>query len=118
MVVPLVCLGLAVAAELLRDRHGRSDPWRIGRGAVIGLALGSAILVHPVIGFFAVATVGIAALLRPRDAAPDAAVAAVTAGLIAVPQLTTMLGLPLPTLVPRHLAPPRDRSGHRGRPRR
>jgi hypothetical protein len=98
VVVPLVCLGLAVAAELLRD--GRDpDPWRIGRGAVIGLALGSAILVHPVIGFFAVATVGIVALLRPRDAAPDAVVALLTAGLIALPQLATMLGLALPAIV-------------------
>ena len=98
VVVPLVCLGLAVAAELFRDAR-TEDPWRIGRGAVIGLALGSAILVHPVIGFFAVATVGIVALLRPRDAAPDAAVAGLTAGLIALPQLTTMLGLQLPTIV-------------------
>jgi hypothetical protein len=97
VVVPLVCLGLAVAAELLRDER-TEDPWRIGRGAVIGLALGSAILVHPVIGFFAVATIGIVALLRPRDAAPDAAVAGLTAGLIAIPQLTTMIGLPLPTI--------------------
>ena len=97
VVVPLVCLGLAIAAELLRDQR-TDDRWRIGRGAVIGLALGSAILVHPVIGFFAVATVGIVALLRPRDAAPDAAVAGLTAGLIAVPQLTTMIGLPLPTI--------------------
>jgi hypothetical protein len=99
VVVPLVCLGLAVAAELARDQAEAEDPWRIGRGAVIGLALGSAILVHPVIGFFAVATLGIVALLRPRDAAPDAAVAGLTAGLIAVPQLTTMIGLALPTMV-------------------
>lgn len=104
VVVPLVCLGLAVAAELLRtaeagDPGDRArEPWRIGRGAVIGFALGSAILVHPVIGFFAVATVGIMALLRPRDAAPDAAVAGLAAGLIALPQLTTMIGLPLPTI--------------------
>ena len=98
VVAPLVCLGLAVAAELIqRDRS--PDPWRIGRGTVIGLALGAAILVHPVIGFFAVATVAIVALTRPGDAAPDAAVAGLTAGLIAVPQLTTMIGLPLPTIV-------------------
>jgi hypothetical protein len=98
VVVPLVCLGLAVAAELLnRDRS--PDPWRIGRGAVIGLALGSAILVHPVIGSFAAATVAIVALLRASQAAPDAAVAGLTAGLIALPQLGTMLGLPLPTIV-------------------
>ena len=99
VVVPLVCLGLAVAAELVRDSRTEDEgPWRIGRGAAIGLALGSAILVHPVIGFFAVATVAIVALVRPRDAAPDAAIAGLTAGLIAVPQLTTMIGLPLPTI--------------------
>ena len=104
VVAPLVCAGLAVAAELLRE-HGaggeegaRRDPWRIGRGAVIGLALGSATLVHPVIGFFAVAAVAIAALARPRQAAPDAAVAVLTAGLIALPQLATMIGISLPTL--------------------
>jgi hypothetical protein len=106
VVVPLVCLGLAVAAELVRapraearTRADDEDPWRLGRGAVIGLALGAAILVHPVIGFFAVATVAIVALLRPHEAAPDAAVAGLTAGLIALPQMTTMMGLPLPTIV-------------------
>jgi hypothetical protein len=98
VVVPLVCLGLAVAAELI-DARRPPDAWRIGRGAVIGLALGAAILVHPVIGFFAVAAVAIAALARPRAAGPDAAVAGLTAGLIALPQLATMIGLPLPTIV-------------------
>jgi hypothetical protein len=95
VVVPLVCLGLALAAESLRRSE---DPWRIGRGAVIGLALGSATLVHPVIAFFAIVTVGIAGLVRPRDLGPDAFVATLTAGLIALPQLATMLGMSLPTL--------------------
>ncbi len=117
VVVPLVCLGLAVAAEALAGRRSRGgdpgavdddqpgddqpgdDPWRIGRGAVIGLALGSATLVHPVIGFFAVATVGIVGLVRPRELAAEAAVAALTAGLIALPQLATMVGLAMPTIV-------------------
>jgi hypothetical protein len=112
VVVPLVCLGLALAAEALARDPGRTadagssanhappaDPWRIGRGAAIGLALGSATLVHPVIGFFAVATVGIVGLLRPRELAPLAAVATLAAGLIALPQLATMLGSPLPTIV-------------------
>ena len=98
VVVPLVCLGLAVAAKLA-DRGRPADEWRIGRGAVIGLALGSAILVHPVIGFFAVAAVAIVALAKPAEAAPDAAVAGLTAGLVAIPQLTTMVGLALPTIV-------------------
>ena len=94
VVVPLVCLGLALAAEALRDPE--DDPWRIGRGAVIGLALGSATLVHPVIGFFAIVTVGIVGLWRPRELAATALVAGLTAGLIALPQLATMVGLSLP----------------------
>jgi hypothetical protein len=103
VVVPLVCLGLAVGAEALaRSRDGEDgvpeDPWRIGHGPVIGLALGSATLVHPVIGFLAVATVGITGLLRPRELAVPALVAGVTSGLIALPQLATMVGLALPTI--------------------
>jgi hypothetical protein len=128
VVVPLASLGLAVAAGLVHPPDGGKGPgataeagktaeagmtaeaattgdaphpedrWRIGRGTVIGLALGSATLVHPVIGFFAIVTVGVVALLRPRELAPDAAVAGVTAGLIALPQLATMVGLSLPTL--------------------
>jgi hypothetical protein len=97
VVVPLVCLGLAVAAEVIRDAR-TPDPWRIGRGAVIGLALGAATLVHPVIGFFAIVTVGVVGLVRPQQAAPDAFVAGITAALVALPQLATMVGLSLPTL--------------------
>ena len=112
VVVPLVCIGLAIAAEALRahpeegaDTHeaevgARSaDPWRFGRGSVVGLALGSATLVHPVIGFFAIATMSIAGLWRPRELAATAFVAALTSGLIALPQLATMIGASLPTLV-------------------
>lgn len=104
VVVPLVCLGLAVAAEMLRAtatvtaEPAPNDPWRIGRGAVIGMALGAATLVHPVIGFFGIVTVVIAALVRPRDLAATAFVAGLTAGLIALPQLATMVGASLPTL--------------------
>jgi hypothetical protein len=97
VVAPLVCAGLAVAAELSRERKG-TGPWRIGRGAAIGLALGAATLVHPVIGFFGVVTIAIVGLAWPRDAAPEVLVAGLTAGLIALPQLATMAGLPLPTL--------------------
>jgi hypothetical protein len=113
VVVPLVCLGLAVAAEALRGpasegpdhREARAeeeplsgDPWRFGRGAVVGLALGAATLVHPVIGFFAIVTVATAGLWRPRELASTAFVAALTAGLVALPQLATMVGVSLPTL--------------------
>jgi hypothetical protein len=117
LVAPLVCLGLSIAADALRGTNGPTsptdaadptaeaavrasppDPWRIGRGAVIGLALGAATLVHPVIGFLTIVTVAIAGLVRPRELAPTAFVAAVTAGLIALPQLATMIGMSLPTL--------------------
>ena len=101
VVTPLVCAALAIAAELTHDGGRaysyRNDPWRIGRGAVIGLALGAATLVHPVIGFFGIATVAVVALTRPRTA-PDVFVVGLTAGLVALPQLATMVGISLPTL--------------------
>jgi hypothetical protein len=104
VVFPLVCLGLALAAKLVHrpdnepDGGPATDPWRIGRGVVLGLALGAATLVHPVIGFLAIVTMGIVALLRPKQLAPGVAVAGVTVGLIALPQVATMAGLSLPTL--------------------
>ncbi|HYK95109.1 MAG TPA: hypothetical protein VE011_04455 [Candidatus Dormibacteraeota bacterium] len=107
VVVPLVCLGLAIAAEALNDSPDEpagaappaaADPWRIGRGVVIGIALGAATLVHPVIGFFGIVTVVIGALVRPRALATTAFVAGLTAGLIALPQLATMVGASLPTV--------------------
>jgi hypothetical protein len=103
VVAPLVCAGLAIAAELIQGGGAtysyREDGWRIGRGAAIGLALGAATLVHPVIGFLAIVTIAVVALVRPSQAAPDVFVAALTAALVAAPQLATMVGASLPTLV-------------------
>ena len=67
--MPLVCLGPGgrrgarcdAARTTDADRASR-DPWRIGRGAVIGLALGSATLVHPSSASSRSSTVAIAAL--------------------------------------------------------
>src|SRR6185503_9112148 len=102
VVVPLVCAALAIAAELIEGggpgSSHPSDPWRIGRGAVIGLALGAATLVHPVIGFFGIVTAAIVGLARPTAAARDVFIAGLTAGLVALPQLATMVGFSLPTL--------------------
>jgi len=97
VVAPLVCAGLAIAAELIQNA-ARPDAWRIGRGAIVGLALGAATLVHPVIGFFSIITIAIVGLARPRAAAPDVFVAGLTAGLVALPQLATMIGVSLPTI--------------------
>ena len=102
-----------------RPTSDDDDPWRIGRGAVIGLALGSAILVHPVIGFFAVATVGIVgapaparrrARRRGRGGSPPAS--------SPCPQLATMVGLSLPTIVLGIGLPVAIAVGHRGGPPR
>lgn len=97
LVLPLVCFALALTVE--RSRAEWPDPWRPSAGLAIGLGLGAAVLVHPVVGAFTIATVAILAVARPDQLADDAAVAGVTAGLIAVPQLAVMLGLPVPPLV-------------------
>ena len=104
MVIPLVCLGLALTIEALRDSRGAAadtgtSPWRIGRGAAVGITLGLATLVHPVIGFLSIVTVGVVGLLRPRELGAHAVVAGLTGGLIAIPQLATMVGLNLPSIV-------------------
>jgi hypothetical protein len=111
VVLPLAFFGLALVAEALAERRGEAaaaaehtgdptltDAWLPGRAVVAGLAFGAAILVHPVIGFFAVATVALVALVRPRALAVEALIASITAGLVALPQLGTMLGWPLPTI--------------------
>ena len=101
MVIPLVCLGLALTIEALRDSRGAAadtgtSPWRIGRGAAAGITLGLATLVHPVIGFLSIVTVGVVGLLRPRELGAHAVVAGLTGGLIAKPQHAPKVGLNQP----------------------
>lgn len=106
MVIPLVCLGLALTIEALTEAGldedhpptAGPDPWRIGRGAAVGLALGLATLVHPVIGFLSIVTVGVVGLLRPRELGVLAFVATLAGGMVAVPQLATMVGISLPSI--------------------
>jgi hypothetical protein len=105
IVLPLVCFALAIAVERSRrstEPRGAGgnlpDAWRPGAGFAMGLALAAAVLVHPVVGAFAIATVAVLALYRHEQLAADAAVAGVTAVVIAIPQLGVMLGKPIPTL--------------------
>jgi hypothetical protein len=106
IVLPLVCFALALAAERYRRPGGdvgdeaadEEDAWRPSRGLAIGLGLGAAVLVHPVVGAFAIATVAVLALIRPDRLAPDAGVAGLTAAIVAAPQLGVMLGQPVPPL--------------------
>jgi hypothetical protein len=105
VVFPLAAWALAMAIERSRmPEAGRgtaewSDRWRMPVGVVIGLALGAAVFVHPVIGALAVATLGIAGLLRPDRLGGLAVTATVTASIAAAPQAATMIGLALPSIV-------------------
>jgi len=104
VVLPLAAWALALVAErLARDAASVSWPSRrlggvFPEGVLVGLGLGAAILVHPVIGFLATLTVGIAVVVQPGRLAGLAVPALATAGIIALPQAATMLGLALPAV--------------------
>lgn len=101
VVLPLVAWSLAMVAE-----HGTTDPGSpVGRaggaphlpdGVLLGLGLGTATLLHPVIGFLAGATVGIVVLAIPGRSAALGVPALGTAAAVALPQAATILGIPLP----------------------
>ncbi|NJD27354.1 MAG: hypothetical protein FIA92_03555 [Chloroflexi bacterium] len=97
VVLPFACAALGLVAEVMDRPAAESDPWWSGSGTVTGLALGAAILVHPVIGALAVATVGLVTMARPAALAPHGLVATVVASIIGLPQAATMAGVALPT---------------------
>ncbi|MEO7665165.1 MAG: hypothetical protein ABIV26_08550, partial [Candidatus Limnocylindrales bacterium] len=103
VVLPLVAWSLAIVAERIA---GAPLPQvrRAGRpllpdGVVLGLGLGAAMLMHPVIGFLAAATVGTVVLVAPARIADLGIPALATGVVVAVPQAATMVGMPLPTPV-------------------
>ena len=105
IVLPLVAWSLVVLAERLSADSGRIT-WRQRRlglplpdGVLVGLGVGAAILVHPVIGFLACLTVGIVVLAVPDRAAGLAIPALGTAAVVGAPQAATMLGIALPPIV-------------------
>jgi hypothetical protein len=102
VVLPLVAWSLAVVAERLTAESGRIA-WSARRfgppladGVLVGLGLGAAILLHPVIGFLAGVTVGIVVLAVPYRVAGLAIPALGTAAVVGTPQAATMLGFALP----------------------
>jgi len=114
VVLPLVAWSLAVVAEGLAD-GGPGAPTRLaaggpgtpaGRvpgaivadGVLVGLGLGAAILLHPVIGFLAGVTIGIVVLATPGRVAGFAIPALGTAAVVGAPQAATMLGIALPPI--------------------
>jgi hypothetical protein len=104
VVLPLVAWALALLAERLRAEPvdipgtspGAQRPW-LSEGVLLGLGLAAAIFVHPIIGALAVATVGVVAVALPERAGSLGITAVFTAAIAAIPQLTTMVGIPLPT---------------------
>jgi hypothetical protein len=104
VVLPLVAWALALLAEHLRttradaseSRPGTVRPW-LSDGVLLGIGLAAAIFVHPIIGALAVGTVGVVAVAMPERAGRLGITAAVTAAIAALPQLTTMIGIALPT---------------------
>ncbi|MBI3745349.1 MAG: hypothetical protein HY264_02260, partial [Chloroflexi bacterium] len=87
VVLPMAAWALAVVAEA----PARTQPHPV----VLGLGLGGALLIHPVIGFLAAATILIVVLIRPALAGP-AMPALATGAVIALPQAATMVGISLP----------------------
>lgn len=122
IVLPIVAWVLAVAAEALSGAvselgsvtgfgpgpGSEPEPARaeaspasrrslLPRSVVLGLALGAAMLIHPVIGFLAAASLIGIVLLRPSVA--DILIPALGAGaVLALPQAATMVGIGLPPL--------------------
>lgn len=96
VVWPLVAWAFAFLVERLRATEPEAAGWRVPDGVVLGLGLAAAILVHPIIGALAVATIGLVAVVRPAKVGRLGVVASVTAACAAAPQLTTMLGIALP----------------------
>ncbi len=116
LVLPLAAVGLAVLTEAMGPRvdgvaelsaaPGSGAPRSPARSwAWLGAALGAAILVHPVIGSLALATVAVVGIVRGGAVAELGASAIVLGGILALPQAATMLGLAIPSPVALFAAP-------------
>jgi hypothetical protein len=98
LVLPLVFWVLARLHEHVvpdAPETDREDAATDG-GRAIGLGLGAAFLVHPLLGLFAAATVGLVAIVDARRAADAGVSALAIGGAIALPQFATTLGFGLP----------------------
>ncbi|MEO8229828.1 MAG: hypothetical protein ABI628_08715 [Chloroflexota bacterium] len=98
LVLPLVAWSLATLAERLRGDPGTLPP-RGGDGLLLGAGLGTATLVHPVVGALAIGTVAAVVLARPGRAATIGIPGLAAGGVLALPQLATMVGLGFPAVL-------------------
>jgi hypothetical protein len=103
VVLPLVAWALATTIRSTAPVAKNGEPpwrsWRLPEGVVVGVALGAAILVHPIVGALAVATIGLAGAVHQGRIADLAVPATATAAVLALPQAATMLGIALPAVV-------------------
>jgi hypothetical protein len=95
MALPLAAFALASVADLLRARRAAAAGSRLH--PTLAVAMGAALLVHPLVGVTTAATVCGLLLLEPRRLAPALVPALVSAALLAVPQAGTMLGIGAPS---------------------
>jgi hypothetical protein len=94
---PLAAYALGAIAIQLRARDAAS---MLGRPDLpLAAALGGSILVHPLIGLVAAAAAAGLLILEPRRLASRVLPALVAAGLLAVPQAGTMLGIGAPSQI-------------------
>lgn len=100
VVLPLVAWTLVVLAERMAAEPlppvRRAGRRLLPDGVVLGLGLGAAMLLHPVIGFLAALTVLGCVLAVPARASDIGVPGLVTGALFALPQAATMIGLSLP----------------------
>jgi hypothetical protein len=94
VVLPLVAWSLAFVADRLAARP--TTRGRLPDGVLLGLALGAAVLVHPVMGALAVAVVGLVAVVARARTGRLGAIAIAVAAVMSLPQGLTMLGVGLP----------------------
>ena len=94
LVLPLIFWVLARFAE--STAADRADEPSVNDGRLIGLGLGAAILVHPLLGLFAAMTVAVLAVVAGSRAADVGVHALAITGAILLPQLATTIGIPLP----------------------
>ena len=83
---PLAALALLLLIEPLGDGKRR-------RAAVLALVIAATVFVHPMLGLFTAATVGLCWLLWPRDYGAYGLAAAVAGPIMALPQWAAMAGL-------------------------
>jgi hypothetical protein len=98
VVLPIVAWSLVLVAGRLNRAATSNRRGYLSESVLAGLGLGAAVLVHPVIGALAVATVGMLAILLPARLGRFGITAVIVGGILGLPQALTMVGIALPAI--------------------